>query len=108
MNNKIEVNLPRNRNIKISDTLSCRKGIRNYIEMKNEDELIKIDCRIDPDGRNELKVYKNGILAKHVVNGKSILEEQKNLALQESLNDESKNKEGAAEKLHKEAKRKQA
>ena len=67
--NEIKINLPMNRQVCIQDFLSCKLGIHNKIQIKTNNEEIRVENTVDQLGDNELKVFKNNSLIKHVING---------------------------------------
>ena len=75
--NEIKINLPMNRQVWVRDFLGCKQGIHNKINVKSHNEDILIESSVDPLGNNDLKVYKNNLLIKHVINGVNKTDEQK-------------------------------
>lgn len=69
LDNEIKINLPLDRQVWVRDTLGCKLGIRNRIHVKSDTENIVIENSLDQSGDNELKVFKNNQLIKHLVNG---------------------------------------
>ena len=91
LDNEITINLPLDRQVSIRDTLGCREGIHNRIHVKSRNEDYLIESTVDPMGNNDLKVFKNNQLIKHVFNGVNKLDEQKELTTDPKANTSQQN-----------------
>ncbi len=93
LDNEIKINLPQDRHVIIQDSLSCKDGIYNNIRVKTSDQYIRVESRVDPNGSNDLKVYKNDVLVKHVVNGVTVGDHKNGLQNESNLKEDPKSDE---------------
>lgn len=64
-------------NIRVHDILDCYIGVYENIQIESEGQKVEIEGSVRPNGKREVKVYKNGRLVKHTVGSQVISEENK-------------------------------